>query len=108
MDVDDVIEIFTQLLLEKKILLVSIHKSLLTQVAVALNSLMFPLDWKHTLIPILPCSMISTVDAPFPYLIGIQTQIWNEAIKNQLVDLTSEVTIVYLDNQKVETSELSS
>ena len=77
-----VIELMTQLALERKILLVSEHKTLLTQVAVALCSFIFPLSWNHTLIPILPMSMINVIDAPFPFLIGVQRRILDEAINN--------------------------
>jgi hypothetical protein len=71
MSVEHTLEIFYQLLLEQKVLFVSRHKSLLTQVIVAISSFMFPLAWKHTLIPILPAQMIDVVDSPFPFLIGV-------------------------------------
>jgi len=70
--VDDVLELVAQLLLERKILIISKYKALLTQVCVALQSLIYPLAWNHTLIPILPAQMIDVLDAPFPFLIGIQ------------------------------------
>lgn len=87
LDVAGVIELMTQLALERKILLVSEHKTLLTQVAVALSSFIFPLSWNHTLIPILPMSMINVIDAPFPFLIGVQAQILNEALNNQVIEM---------------------
>lgn len=71
LDVAGVVELFAQLALERKILLVSQHKTLLTQVAVALCSFIYPLSWNHTLIPILPISMINVIDAPFPFIIGV-------------------------------------
>lgn len=67
------IDIFIALLLEKKILLISEHKALLNHAAVALISFLFPLCWKHILIPILPKNMNPVLEAPFPYLIGIET-----------------------------------
>ena len=71
LDVAGVIELYAQLSLERKILLVSNHKTLLTQVCTALCSFIYPLSWNHTLIPILPLQMINVIDAPFPYLIGV-------------------------------------
>jgi hypothetical protein len=72
LDVDNIIEVFSCLMLERKILMVSKHKALLTQVINCFLSFMFPFQWKHPLIPILPQGMIETLDAPFPYLIGIE------------------------------------
>jgi len=46
LDVEKIIEIFSYILLEKKVLMISQHKSLLTQ--------------------------IDVLEAPFPYLIGIE------------------------------------
>ena len=39
----------------------------------AIESLLFPLTWQHTLIPALPPSMTAFLQAPTPYLIGILT-----------------------------------
>jgi len=33
---------------------------------------MFPFQWKHTLIPILPLSIVDMLDAPVPYIVGVQ------------------------------------
>lgn len=77
--VDYVIEIFVQLILERKLLLVSRHKSLLTQACISLMSFIFPFNWKHTLIPILPAEMIDVLDAPLPFLIGIESGILSES-----------------------------
>ena len=60
------------MLLEKKVLIISKHKALMTQVINCLCSFMFPFEWKHTMIPILPMNMIDMLDAPFPYLVGVE------------------------------------
>lgn len=75
LSVDNVIEIFVTLILERQLLLVSKHKSLLTQACVSLMSFIFPLNWKHTLIPILPEEMVDVLDAPLPYLIGVESTV---------------------------------
>jgi len=103
LDVAGVIELFAQIALERKIIFVSQHKTLLTQVIVALSSFIFPLSWNHTLIPILPISMINVIDAPFPFLIGVQAQIINEALANQVIELPQHVTIVNLDGPDIQT-----
>ena len=107
MDVGGVTELFAQLAIERKILLVSRHKTLLCQVAVALSSLIFPLSWNHTLIPILPISMIDVIDAPFPFLIGVQSQILDEALSNQVIEMPQHVTVVNLDACDIQSHELT-
>jgi hypothetical protein len=42
-------------------------------------SFIYPLNWKHTLIPILPAEMIDVLDAPLPFLIGIESGILSES-----------------------------
>lgn len=54
-------------------------------------SFIFPLNWKHTLIPILPEEMIDVLDAPLPFLIGVESSVLSEDAQYD------EVTIVNLD-----------
>ena len=91
------IDIFIALLLEKKVLLISEHKALLNHSAVALISFLFPLCWKNVLIPILPKSMTDVVDAPFPFLIGIERFVIDEVS----VDIPQDVYRVDLDQGSI-------
>jgi len=92
LNVDTVIEIMTFILLERKVLLISTHKALLTQVINCFASFLYPLQWKHTFIPILPIVMIDILESPFPFLIGI-----NPCEELEYVDLETDVLKVYLD-----------
>ena len=89
------IDIFLALLLEKKILLISKYKALLTHASVALISFLFPLCWKHVLIPILPKNMTDVLDAPVPFLIGIDPMILKD---DSNFEIPNEVYRVDLDN----------
>lgn len=60
--------------------------------AVALQSLIFPLQWHQNLIPILPTQMIDVLDAPFPFLFGIQASILQNALMCQHILLSNEIT----------------
>jgi hypothetical protein len=65
-------------------------------------SFIFPLCWKHTLIPILPSEMIDYLDSPYIYLIGIESAVLSEAC----YDVSgSDVTQVMLDANSIYTSE---
>ena len=48
------------------------------------------------MIPILPTSMTDILEAPFPYLIGIE-----HTPKLEMYDIESEVMSVYLDTSEV-------
>jgi len=84
---EHVVDIFLALLAEKKVLLISKYKALLSNACVAFMSFLFPFLWKHVLIPILPRSMIDVLDAPVPFLIGADPSIFNS---NPLSDDTIE------------------
>jgi len=88
-----VIEIVISLLQDKKILLFSKHKALLTHCCVALISFLFPFNYQHILIPILPENMTGALEAPVPYLIGIETRILTEDL-----EIPTDVYRVDLDN----------
>lgn len=96
LSVDNIIEIYSYLLLERKVLFISQHKALLTQVTNCFSSFLFPFQWKHTLIPILPISMTDILEAPFPYLIGIEP---NQ--KMEWLDLDGDVLKVELDTSQI-------
>ena len=74
MDCERIIYLFECVLLERKILLISKYKSLLTQVAECLTGLIYPFVWTHVLIPILPENLKSYIDAPVPFIIGISSE----------------------------------
>jgi hypothetical protein len=85
--------VYTCILLEKKILFLSRHKALLTQVINAFVSFMFPFQWKHTLIPVLPINRTDILDAPMPYIIGVEP---NPNLEH--IDLDTDVIRIDLDN----------
>lgn len=49
-------------------------------------SFIFPLQWKHTLIPILPAEMIDVIDAPLPFLIGVEADVLQECYPDASFD----------------------
>lgn len=71
LDIEKIIFLFECVLLEKKIFIISNHKSLITHVTEALISLIYPFQWNHVLIPILPDNLKSYTEAPVPFIIGI-------------------------------------
>jgi hypothetical protein len=49
--------------------------------------------------------MIDVLDAPFPFLFGIQSQILQNALNLQHIMISNEITQVDLDQSKIFTSE---
>jgi ubiquinone/menaquinone biosynthesis C-methylase UbiE len=68
-----ILDIFTCALLERKILLISKSYTLLTATASSITQLLQPLGWSHVLIPILPRSMLGTLECPTPFIMGIHS-----------------------------------
>lgn len=67
-----VISALNSLLLERKVLVVSASEAKLSQIITLFLELLYPLDWPHLVIPILPLSLLEVLSAPRPMLIGIK------------------------------------
>lgn len=73
------------------------------QACTAFMSFLFPLQWSYTLIPILPGEMIDVLDAPLPFMVGIESDTLKEyeVLDNPIGDLT----IVNLDQNSITSSD---
>ena len=97
LDVDNVLTVWYALVLERSVLLLSSQYSILTVCAEILTSLLFPMQWSHLYIPLIPRFLSPMLDAPFPYLCGVTGDNWIHAR-----EFVSEQTIlVNLDNNTV-------
>ena len=77
----EVIKLFTCLLLEKQVVLVSSQHFLLSTCAEVITSLLYPLRWSHVYIPILPAPLFGVLHAPMPFLIGLHTDAMRYAVR---------------------------
>ncbi|KAI4347169.1 hypothetical protein L6164_008005 [Bauhinia variegata] len=73
LDVDNLIRLFTSVLLERRILLRANKYSLLTLVSEAICQLIYPFRWQHVYIPLLFFSGVDYIDAPTPYMMGLHS-----------------------------------
>lgn len=73
LDVDNLIKLFTAVLLERRILLRSNKYSLLTLVSESICHLIYPFRWQHVYIPLLFFSGVDYIDAPTPYMMGLHS-----------------------------------
>ncbi|GMH35221.1 hypothetical protein BSKO_03089 [Bryopsis sp. KO-2023] len=81
------------LLLERRILMISRSRDVLSSAVHAAASLLYPFKWHHVYLPIVPENLIDYVMAPIPFLIGLPAQLLS-AIKGLPM---SEVTVIDLD-----------
>ncbi|KMZ63401.1 hypothetical protein ZOSMA_40G00290, partial [Zostera marina] len=75
LDVDNLIKLFTAMLLERRILFRSTKYTLLTLVSEAFCNLIYPFRWLHVYIPLLFFSGVDYIDAPTPYVIGLHSDV---------------------------------
>ena len=79
LSVGNIIVVLGLLLQETKVCICSKYYSLLTPVAEALISLLFPFEWQGLYVPVLSFpSMIDLLDAPVPFLIGLSSTYLSE------------------------------
>jgi hypothetical protein len=81
------LKLFTAVLLENHILLVSRSNALLATAAEALVTLMYPFTWHHVYIPVLPHSLPEFVEGITPFIIGINSE--NFSKLSELTNVTN-------------------
>ncbi|KPP66045.1 DENN domain-containing protein 5B-like, partial [Scleropages formosus] len=86
--VENLVQLFTCVLLEMQILLYSQDYQRLMTVAEGITTLLFPFQWQHVYVPILPASLRHFLDAPVPYLMGLPSK---EGTDRSKLELPQEV-----------------
>ncbi|XP_052303530.1 DENN domain and WD repeat-containing protein SCD1 isoform X3 [Populus trichocarpa] len=99
LDVDNLLKLFTAVLLERRILLRSNKYSLLTLASEAICHLIYPLRWQHVYIPLLFFSGVDYIDAPTPYMMGLHS-----AVDTSYLAMDG-VVVVDLEYNRICTSE---
>ncbi len=69
--VPNIVLLFEYVLAESRIILLSSHTSMLQLVGKAILDLIWPLEWTGVYIPVLPSRLVQALDAPCPYICGI-------------------------------------
>lgn len=99
LDIDNVIRLFTAVLLERHVLLRANKYSLLTIVAESICHLIYPIKWQHVYIPVLFYGGLIFIDAPPPYLMGLHSGV-------DTSDLNMDrVVVVDLDHNQITCKE---
>ena len=105
LSVGNILVVYSCLLEECKIVLLSQYTSLLCPVAEALLAALFPLEWQGLYMPLLPYSLIEILDAPVPFLVGIHSRYLHQVDPKRrpqdvvFVDLDRDVVHMGFDDE---------
>lgn len=96
---ENCITVLLLVLAEQKILLHSLRPDVLTSVAEALTSLIFPFHWQCPYIPLCPLGLCDVLNAPLPFIAGVDSRYFD------LYELPLDVACVDLDTNSIYISE---
>lgn len=87
------IQVVASMLLERRIILLAEQLSTLSSCILSLSTLLYPFTWPHTLITVLPPSLLELVHSPTPYILGMFSSCRNFVHDSSL----DEVLVIDLD-----------
>lgn len=74
---DKIIQLFTALLLERKIVLIKKDVGDIALIMQSLIALLNPFNWSFIIITYLTNDLVEYLEAPVPYLIGVSSSTWS-------------------------------
>ncbi|KAL8973006.1 MAG: hypothetical protein Q9197_002535 [Variospora fuerteventurae] len=72
LSIPNIVVLMEFVLAEARIILLSSHTSMLHLASKAITELLYPLTWSGIFIPVLPARLIQALEAPCPYMVGIE------------------------------------
>ena len=94
--ISNILMLFEYVLSESRIILLSSHTSMLHLASKAIVELIWPLKWQGVFIPVLPVRLIQALEAPCPYICGIER-------RYDKIELPEDdFVLVDLDNDEIE------
>ena len=97
-DPENMVYIFISMLFERRIIITSKKLSLLTAVVHGSVSLLYPMQWQHIYVPILPPHLIDYCCAPMPFLVGVHSSMMDQ-VREMPMD---EVVILDADTNEIQ------
>ncbi|KAK8197678.1 AEX-3 domain-containing protein [Phyllosticta capitalensis] len=94
LSIQNIVTLFEYVLSESRVILLSSHTSMLHLASQAITHLIYPLKWAGVFIPVLPARLIQALEAPCPYIVGIERRYDNVELPEDdfvLVDLDQNV-----------------
>lgn len=93
LSLENVVLLFEYAMSESRIIFLSSHAGMLHLACHALANLLYPLKWASIFIPILPARLLSALEAPCPYIVGVERRYENIELPEDdyvLVDLDKD------------------
>lgn len=72
LSLDNIISLVNAALLEKQLVVFCPHIGTLGSVVLALVPLLRPFTWQSLVMPVTPVNMLGFLDAPVPFVLGVQ------------------------------------
>ncbi|KAK3304505.1 AEX-3 domain-containing protein [Chaetomium strumarium] len=72
LSLENIVLLFEYAMSEARIIFLSSHTGMLHLACHALANLLYPLKWASIFIPVLPARLISALEAPCPYIVGVE------------------------------------
>jgi hypothetical protein len=94
---DNLILLFSAALCEQRIVMVSEDLARLSNCLHGLAALLFPFEWPHIFIPILPKEMLHYTSAPMPFIVGLHSSHLDDLLKLPLDSLV----VVFIDKDEI-------
>lgn len=101
LSVDNILSVVTALCSELPVCIVCENVALLTPVCETLLAFLFPFTWQGAYIPVLPEHMTEILDAPVPYLMGMQRSYFDQHNMANCANRPAMSVFVDLDNDVV-------
>ncbi|KAL2238699.1 UNVERIFIED_CONTAM: DENN domain-containing protein 5B [Sesamum indicum] len=100
LSLESVLALVTGILLEKQVVVLCPNLGVLSAVVLSLIPIIRPFEWQSLFLPILPGKMLDFLDAPVPYIVGVQHKLADHQMK------TSNLVQVNVIKDKVKTCNL--
>lgn len=81
LSLETVLTLFAGVLLEKQIVVICPNLGVLSAIVLSIIPMIRPFQWHSLLLPILPKKMLDFLDAPVPYIVGLQHKPTNIKMK---------------------------
>ncbi|KYQ93069.1 putative GTPase activating protein (GAP) [Tieghemostelium lacteum] len=95
LSIENILSLFSWVLLERQVLVVSKYLGNVSSVLFSLISLLKPFTWQCCFIPVLPETLLESLDAPFPFIIGYSE------IPEYILNTKRDYLIVDIDQKKL-------
>ncbi|XP_039272461.2 C-myc promoter-binding protein-like [Styela clava] len=92
---DNTLTLITLALTEHKLVVHSLRRAEITRVAEALITLLFPFKWQCTYVPLCPLEMAYVLEAPCPFIVGVDSRYFD------MYEPPHDVTCVNLDTNSI-------